>query len=87
MFGLIEDLWDKFHDAVEPLSVNLCIGKDTPNDKLTLLFIASKCGIIEIDGDNAKYVDDMMAKNAMTGHIEGNVNSPINDPEFLWTNF
>jgi hypothetical protein len=72
---------------VEPLAVNLCIGKDTPNDKLTLLFIASKCGIIEIEGENAKYVDDMMVKNATTGHIEGNVNSMLNDPEFLWTNF
>ena len=87
MFGLIDDLWDKFHDVVEPLAVNLCIGKDTPNDKLTLLFIAAKCGIIEIEGENAKYVDDMMVKNATTGHIEGTVNSMLNDPEFLWNNF
>ncbi len=82
MFGLIDDLWDKYRDDVASIAGNIGIGSDTPNDKLTILFIASKCGIIEIDGDNAKYVDDMMKKNATTGHIEGSVKSVFDDPDF-----
>ena len=82
MFGLIEDLWDKYRDDVASIAGNIGIGSDTPNDKLTILFIASKCGIIEIECDNAKYVDDMMKKNVTTGHIEGSVKSVFDDPDF-----
>lgn len=82
MFGLIEDLWDKYRDDVASIAGNIGICSDTPNDKLTILFIASKCGIIEIEGDNAKYVDDMMKKNVTTGHIEGSVKSVFDDPDF-----
>lgn len=82
MLGLIEDLWDKFHEELEPIATNLGIGHDTPNDRLTLLFVASKCGVIELDGDNVKYVDDMMQKTIATGHIEGSVHTVFEDPDF-----
>lgn len=82
MFGLIDDLWQKFNEMVAPIATNLCIGSDTPNDRLTLLFIAAKCGIIELDGSDAKFVDDMMLKNATTGHIEGRLASVFDDPDF-----
>jgi len=83
MLGVIEDAWDQFHEALEPMAANLCVGCDTPNDKLLLLFVAHKCGIINLDSDNAKYVSDMMTNAATTGNIEGAVSSALDDPDFI----
>lgn len=83
MIGLIEDEWDKFHDSLVQLADNLRMGFDTPNDKLILLFIANFCGIVSIDRETFNYIADMMAKLATTGYIEGNVQTALDDPEFV----
>lgn len=83
MYGLIEDLWEKFQEQLIEIATNLCLGCETPNDKLTVLFIASKCDIIQLDASDSKNVDDMMYKNASTGHLEGRVTSAIDDPDFV----
>lgn len=83
MLGVIEDAWEQFHDELEPIASNLCVGFETPNDKLLLLFVAHKCGLIALDSENAKYVSDMMAKAATTGNIEGSIQSALDDPDFI----
>lgn len=83
MYGLIEDVWERLSEQLAEIASRLCVGKDTPNDRLLVIFVAHKCGLIELSADESKYIDEMMYKNATTGHIEGNVTTILNNPDFV----
>ena len=83
MFGLIDEIWEEHAELLTGIASNICVATDTPNDKLLVIYVASKIGSIQIDAPNSKYVDDMMAKVVETGHVEGNVETVMNDPDFI----
>ena len=83
MYGLIDDIWERFAAELNGVAENLYLPTDTPNDKLLLMFIAYKCDVIQIADDEKRYVDDMMNKVVLTGKIEGEVTTALNNPEFM----
>ena len=83
MYGLIDDIWEEHAELLTGIAENLRIVAEAPSDKLLVIYVASKCGAIQIESPNSKYVDDMMAKVVETGRIEGNVETAMNDPDFI----
>ena len=79
---MIDDIWERFTEELLGVATNLGIVTEYPNDKLLVMFVASKCGVVQLTAEESKYVDDMMSKVVLTGRIEGNVQSALNDPEF-----
>lgn len=83
MYGLIDDIWEEHAELLTGIAENLRMVAESPSDKLLVIYVASKCGAIQIESPNSKYVDDMMAKVVETGRIEGNVETAMNDPDFI----
>lgn len=82
MYGMVDDIWERFTEELLGVATNLGIVAEYPNDKLLVMFVAYKCGVVPLTAEESKYVDDMMGKVVLTGRIEGNVQSALNDPEF-----
>lgn len=83
MYGLIDEIWEEHAELLTGIAENLCIATETPTDKLLAIYVASKCGAIQIESPNSQYVNDMMLKVVETGHIEGDVQTAMNDPDFI----
>lgn len=87
MYGVIDIIWEQFETELSSVANNLYLPRDTPTDKLIIIYIAVKCGSIQIDAENATHVDKMMENLISHGYIEGAVTSALDDPKFLETMF
>lgn len=83
MYGLIDEIWEEHAELLTGIAENLCIAAETPTDKLLVIYVASKCGALTIESPSVQYVNDMMMKVVETGHIEGDVETAMNDPDFI----